>query len=132
MQTDNLPKKNSFDSVEKTNESESFTYDWHGVANTDWDVIHTIKNDYTREDLHPKAREIFNYYESKYGSSDLDCTIIDSLKGDLKDAGFNQCGFPLTESTDQKNFLDIIEKDSNEESVIKVEKPNNIILPDNN
>ena len=38
-------EKNSFDSVEKTSESESFTYDWHGVANTDWDVVHTIKND---------------------------------------------------------------------------------------
>tara|TARA_E500000331_G_scaffold197664_1_gene189924 strand:+ start:348 stop:1904 length:1557 start_codon:yes stop_codon:yes gene_type:complete len=145
-------EKNSFDSVEKTNESESFTYDWHGVANTDWDVVHTIKNDYTREDLHPKAREIFDYYESKYGSSDLDCTIIDSIKGDLKDAGFNQCGFPLDEPKDQKNFLDemfqdascyatkdteknsfdVVEKDSNEESVVKVEKPNNIILPDNN
>ena len=163
-------EKNSFDSVEKTNESESFTYDWHGVANTDWDVVHTIKNDYTREDLHPKAREIFDYYESKYGSSDLDCTIIDSIKGDLKDAGFNQCGFPLEESKDQKNFLDEMfqdascyatknteknsfdsnesdkselpdppseiildsDKDSNEERVVKVETPNNIILPDNN
>ena len=145
-------EKNSFDSVEKTNESESFTYDWHGVANTDWDVIHTIKNNYTREDLHPNAREIFDYYESKYGSSDLDCTVIDSIKGDLKDAGFNQCGFPLDEPKDQKNFLDemfqdascyatkdteknsfdVVEKDSNEESVVKVEKPNNIILPDNN
>jgi hypothetical protein len=163
-------EKNSFDSVEKTSESESFTYDWHGVANTDWDVVHTIKNDYIREDLHPKAREIFDYYESKYGLSDLDCTVIDSIKGDLKDAGFNQCGFPLEESKDQKNFLDEMfqdascyaknnteknsfdsnesdkselpdppseiildsDNDSNEESVVKVETPNNIILPDNN
>ena len=70
----------------------------------------------------------------------------------LKDAGFNPCGFPLKESKDQKNFLDemfqdascyvkkdteknsfdVVEKDSNEESVVEVEKPNNIILPDNN
>ncbi len=145
-------EKNSFDSVEKTNESDSFSYEWHGVANTDWDVVHTVKNDWTREDIHPKAQEIFNYYENKYGSSDLDCTIIDSLKGDLKDAGFNQCGFPLEESSDQKKFLDEmfqdascyaknnteknsfdeVENHSNEESVVKVEKPNNIILPDNN
>ena len=145
-------EKKSFDSTKKTSESKSFMYDWHGVANTDWDVIHTIKNDYTREDLHPNAREIFDYYESKYGSSDLDCTVIDSIKGDLKDAGFNQCGFPIDESNDQKNFLDEmfqdascyaknnteknsfdkVENQSNEESVVRVEKPNNIILPDNN
>lgn len=161
-------EKNSFDSVEKTNEhpiakaarehgkslqeNESFTYDWYGVANTDWNVIHNIKNDYKRDDMHPNARKIFEYYENKYGSSDLDCTIIDSIKGDLKDAGFDMSGNPLKESKDQKNFLDemfqdascyasksseknsfdIVEKDSNEESVIDVEKPNNIILPDNN
>ena len=41
-------EKNSFDSVEKTNESDSFSYDWHGVANTEWDVIHTINNDNIR------------------------------------------------------------------------------------
>jgi len=161
-------EKNSFDSVEETNEhpmakaahkhgkslqeNESFTYDWNGVANTDWDVVHTIKNDYKREDMHPIARKIFEYYENKYDSSDLDCTIIDSIKGDLKDAGFNESGYPLKESDDQKNFLeemfqdascyaknnteknsfDVVEKDSNEESVIEVDKPNNIILPDNN
>ena len=162
-------EKNSFDDVEEDEykhpmqevaerhseelkKNESFTYDWYGVANTSWDVIHTIKNDWTREDLHPKAREIFEYYENKYDSSDLDCTVIDSIIGDLKDAGFNQCGFPLKESEDQKNFLDemfqdascyasksseknsfdVVEEDSNEESVIEVEKPNNIILPDNN
>ena len=32
----------------------------------------------------------------------------------------------------EKNSFDVVEKDSNEESVVKVEKPNNIILPDNN
>ena len=147
-------EKNSFDSVEKTNESgdDSFSYDWYGVANTNWDVIHTIKNDRTREDLHPKAQKIFEYYENIYGTSDLDSTVIESIKSDLKDAGFNPCGFPLKESKDQKNFLDemfqdascyvkkdteknsfdVVEKDSNEESVVEVEKPNNIILPDNN
>ena len=146
-------EKNSFDVVEKTNESDdSFSYDWYGVANTNWDVIHTIKNDWTREDLDPKAKKIFEYYENKYGTSDLDSTVIDSIIGDLKDAGFNQCGFPLKESKDQKNFLDemfqdascyakkdaeknsfdVVEKDSNEESVVNIEKPNNIILPDNN
>jgi hypothetical protein len=161
-------KKNSFDSVEKTNkhpmakaahehgkslqENESFTYNWHGVANTDWDVVHTIKNDYKREDMHPTARKIFEYYENKYEASDLDCTIIDSIKGDLKDAGFNESGYPLIESKNQKNFLDEmfqdascyakknteknsfdkVENHSNEESVVKVETSNNIILPDNN
>ena len=99
-----------------------------------------------------KAKKIFEYYENKYGTSDLDSTVIDSIIGDLKDAGFNQCGFPLKESKDQKNFLDemfqdascyakkdaeknsfdVVEKDSNEESVVNIEKPNNIILPDNN
>ena len=32
----------------------------------------------------------------------------------------------------EKNSFDVVEKDSNEESVVDVEKPNNIILPDNN
>ena len=32
----------------------------------------------------------------------------------------------------EKNSFDVVEKDSNEESVVKIEKPNNIILPDNN
>ena len=32
----------------------------------------------------------------------------------------------------EKNSLDVVEKDSNEESVVNVEKTNNIILPDNN
>jgi hypothetical protein len=133
-------------------ENESFTYNWYGVANTDWDVVHTIKNDYKREDMHPTARKIFEYYENKYDSSDLDCTVIDSIKGDLKDAGFNESGYPLKESKNQKNFLDEMFQDascyakknteknsfdqdenhSNEESVVSVEKPNNIILPDNN
>ena len=145
-------EKNSFDVVEKSSESDSFSYDWHGVANTDWDVVHTIRNDYKREDMHPTARKIFEYYENKYDSSDLDCTVIDSIRGDLKDAGFDTSGNPLEEPKDQKNFLDemfqdascyatkdnkknsfdVVEKDSNEESVVEVEKPNNIILPDNN
>ena len=163
-------EKNSFDSVEKTNESDSFSYDWHGVANTEWDVIHTINNDNIREDMHPKAREIFEYYENKYGRNITDCVTITSVIGDLKDAGFDMSGNPLEESNDQKNFLDEMfqdascyaknntekksvdsnesgksklpdtpseiilnsDKDSNEESVVKVETPNNIILPDNN
>jgi len=146
-------EKNSFDSVEKTSESEScFTYDWHGVANTEWDVIHTINNDKRREDMHPKAREIFEYYENKYGMSVTDSVTINSIIGDLKDAGFDMSGNPLKESKDQKNFLDemfqdascyakkdaeknsfdVVEKDSNEESVVDINKENNIILPDNN
>lgn len=28
--------------------------------------------------------------------------------------------------------FDVVEKDSNEESIVDVDKPNNIILPDNN
>ena len=102
--------------------------------------------------MHPNARKIFEYYENKYGTSELDSTIIDSIIGDLKDAGFDMTGNPLKESKDQKNFLDemfqdascyasksseknsfdVVEKNSNEESVVDVEKPNNIILPDNN
>ena len=163
-------EKNSFDSVEKSSESDSFTYDWNGVANTEWDVIHNVNNDKRREDMHPKARKIFEYYENKYGMNVTDSVTIDSIIGDLKDAGFDMSGNPLEESKDQKNFLDEMfqdascyatknteknsfdsnesdkselpdppseiildsDKDSNEESVVKVETPNNIILPDNN
>jgi hypothetical protein len=145
-------EKNSFDSVEKTNNSESFTYGWNGVANTEWDVVHNVNNDKRREDMHPKAREIFEYYENKYGMNVTDSVTIDSIIGDLKDAGFDMSGNPLEESNDQKNFLDEmfqdascyaknnteknsfdkVETQSNEESVVKVETPNNIILPDNN
>jgi len=102
--------------------------------------------------MHPKAREIFEYYENKYGMNVTDSVTIDSIIGDLKDAGFDMSGNPLEESSDQKNFLDEmfqdascyaknnteknsfdkVETQSNEESVVKVETPNNIILPDNN
>ena len=163
-------EKKSVDSVEQTNESDSLSYDWHGVSNGDWDVVHTTKNDWKREDMHPKARKIFEYYENKYGMNVTDCVTIDSIIGDLKDAGFDMAGYPLKESTDQKNFLDEVfqdascyakkdteknsvdsnesdkselpsppseivldsDEDSNEESVVKVAKTNNIILPDNN
>ena len=161
-------EKNSFDSVEKTNEhpiakaahehgkslqeNESFTYDWYGVGNTEWDVVHTTKNKNSREGMHHTARKIFEYYENKYGMNVTDCVTIDSIIGDLKDAGFDMAGNPLEESKDQKNFLDEmfqdascyaknnteknsfdkVENHSNEESVVKVETPNNIILPDNN
>lgn len=145
-------EKNSFDSVEKSIESDSFSYEWHGVGNTEWDVVHTTKNKNSREGMHPKAREIFEYYENKYGMNVTDCVTIDSIIGDLKDAGFDMAGNPLEESKDQKNFLDEmfqdascyaknnteknsfdkVENHSNEESVVKVETPNNIILPDNN
>jgi hypothetical protein len=149
-------EKNSFDSVEKTNEPDScFIYDWHGVANTEWDVVHTINNDKRRENMHPKAREIFEYYENKYGTSVADSVTINSIIGDLKDAGFDMHGNPLEESEGQKNFLDEMfqdtscyaknttekkssdvvghdSKESNEESIVKIEKPDNIILPNNN
>ena len=146
-------EKNSFDSVEKTNESDNnFTYDWNGVANTEWDVVHNVRSKSSREDMHPKAREIFEYYENKYGMNVTDSVTIDSIIGELKDAGFDMSGNPLKETSDQKNFLDEmfqdascyaknnteknsfdkVENQSNEESVVKVETPNNIILPDNN
>ncbi len=145
-------EKNSFDSVEKTNESDSFSYDWHGVANTEWDVVHSVNNDKRREDMHPEARKIFEYYENKYGMNVTDSVTIDSIIGDLKDAGFDMSGNPLEESKDQKNFLDEmfqdascyaknnaeknsfdkVENQSNEESIVNVETPNNIIFPDNN
>ena len=56
------------------------------------------------DDTHPNARKIFEYYENKYGTSELDCTIIDSIIGDLKDAALDYAGFdPLVkESKDQK------------------------------
>ena len=44
---------------------------------------------------------------------------------------FHDSSFYATKSS-EKNSFDVVEKDSNEESVVKVEKPNNIILPDNN
>jgi len=145
-------EKNSFDSVEKSSESDNVTYDWHGVVHGDWDVVHTLKNDYKRDNMHHEARKIFEYYENKYGMNVTDCVTIDSIIGDLKDAGFDMTGHPLEESPDQKKFLDEmfqtascyatgdteknsfdkVEKDSNEESVVNVEKPSNIILPDNN
>jgi hypothetical protein len=37
-----------------------------------------------------------------------------------------------TKKNAEKNSFDVVDKDSNEESVVKVDKPNNIILPDNN
>ena len=81
-----------------------------------------------------------------------DSVTIDSIIGDLKDAGFDMSGNPLEESKNQKNFLDEmfqdascyanmnseknsfdkVENHSNEESVVKIENPSNIILPDNN
>ena len=104
-------EKNSFDSVRKTNESDSFSYEWNGVANTEWDVVHKVKNDNTVMICTP-MRKIFEYYENKYGTSELDCTIIDSIIGDLKDAGFDMDGNPLKESKDQKNFLDEMFQDA--------------------
>ena len=136
---------------EKTNESDdSFSYDWYGVANTNWDVIHTIKNDWTLEDLDPKAQKIFEYYENKYGKSDLDSTVIDSIIGDLKDTDLINVDFHLKNlrikkiSTKcfkmllvtQKKMLKKIPLTLARKTLTKkgidVEKPNNIILPDNN
>ena len=159
--TDNPLEKNSVDSAESKIDVEMVNAMYNGVYGYDKKQP---------SDMHPKAREIFEYYENKYGMNVTDCVTIDSIIGDLKDAGFDMSGNPLEESSDQKNFLDEMfqdascyatkdteknsfdsnesekselpappseiildsNEDSNEESVVKVEKTNNIILPDNN
>jgi hypothetical protein len=136
--TDNPLKKNSFDDSDGQTERRD-PYDIDG--NIDIDMINAIYNnaDYatgqpsekisfdSRSNMHHKAREIFEYYESTYGKHISDCVALDNLIKDLKNAGFDMQGRPLEESPDQKNFLDSIESDKSE----LPECPKEIVLEKN-
>jgi len=168
--TDNPLKKNSVDSDESEMDMEMVNAMYNGVYGYDKKQPSEKNSFDSRFDMHQSAREIFEYYENKYGMNVTDSVTIDSMIGDLKDAGFDMTGQPLKDSPNQKNFLDEMfqdascyakkdteknsvdsdesvkselpsppseiildsDEDSNEESVVKVEKPNNIILPNNN
>lgn len=107
------------------------------------------------DDVHPDATEILKRYEEWYGLGHgwgtIDSVIYDDLRSALDHAGFdangqrkenkNQTNFVeemfqdascYAKKSSEKNSFDKIENQSNEESVVKVEKQNNIILPDNN
>jgi hypothetical protein len=174
-------EKNSFDSVEKTNESDSFTLPWNGtgikwdikskIKEHSWDddsVWSNIRRDWNKwkethsyepknyDHLHPDAAEVLKRYEDWYGigikwGGTIDTVIYDDLRYALDHAGFdsngnrkedpNQTNFMedifqnsscYASKSSKKNSFDKVENHSNEESVVNVEKPNNIILPDNN
>tara|TARA_Y100001933_G_scaffold263924_1_gene327418 strand:- start:3744 stop:5456 length:1713 start_codon:yes stop_codon:yes gene_type:complete len=175
-------EKNSFDSVEKTNESDnSFTMSWDGTG-IKWDIKSKIKDHNWNDDsvwsnvrrewnewrethsyepknydhLHPDAAEIVKRYEDWYGigiewNGMIDTVIYDDLRHALYSAGFDancrrledpkQTNFmedifqdtaSYVAKNAEKNSFDVVEKHYNDESVVEVEKPNNIILPDNN
>ena len=129
---------------------DSISSEWYGVANNMWNVKFNLNED-NRKDMHPFAKSIFEKYEKLY-SSDVNPVLLDDCFHELKMNGFNGNGEILPEVENQlsfvdemfqdascyasvnseKNSLDVVEKDSNEESVVNVETPNNIILPDNN
>jgi hypothetical protein len=158
---------------EELKKNESFTYEWHGVSNTQWEVVERLTHENSRKDLHLKAQEIFQKYQDKYSKDHGNISyyqIIDDVIDELKYEGFDHKGEPRRDHPNQMNFdeemfqdascyatknteknsfdsnesdkselpdppSEIIldsDKDSNEESVVKVETPNNIILPDNN
>ena len=174
-------EKNSFDSVEKTNKSDSFTMPWDGtgikwnikakIKEHSWDddsVWSNVRREWnkwkethsyepkTYDDLHPDAAEIVKRYEDWYGigiewNGIIDTVIYDDLRHALDHAGFDanckrkedkkQTNFVeemfqdascYASKSSEKNSFDKVENHSNEESIVKVEKPNNIILPDNN
>ena len=172
-------EKNSFDVVEQDEnkhpmqeaaerhgeelkKNESFTYEWHGISNTQWEVVEKLTHENSRKDLHPKAQDIFQKHQDKYSKEHGNISyyqIIDDVIDELKYEGFDHKGEPRKDHPNQMNFdeemfqdascyatkknsfdqekisSDVVgkdSKDSNEESVIDVKKPNNIILPDNN
>ena len=158
-------EKKSFDVVgqdEESKKTESFTYDWHGISNTQWEVVEKLTHENSRKDLHPKAQGIFQKHQDKYSKEHGNISyyqIIDDVIDELKYEGFDHKGEPRKDHPNQMNFdeemlqdascyatkknsfdqekisSDVVgkdSKDSNEESVIDVKKPNNIILPDNN
>ena len=59
-------------------------------------------------------------------TNDWDTSNVENMEDMFQDAS---C---YASKSSEKNSFDVVEKDSNEESVVDVEKPNNIILPDNN
>lgn len=147
---------------EELKKKESFTYDWYGVSNTQWEVVEKLTHENSRKDLHPKAQDIFKKHQDKYSKEHGNISyyqIIDDVIDELKYEGFDHKGEPRKDHPNQMNFdeemfqdascyatkknsfdqekisSDVVgkdSKDSNEESVIDVKKPNNIILPDNN
>jgi hypothetical protein len=124
--------------------------DWN-----EWKEIHSYEPK-NYDHLHPDASEIIKRYEDWYGigiewNGMIDTVIYDDLRYALDHAGFdangnkkedpNQTSFMedmfqdtscYAKKSSEKNSFDVVEKDSNEETVIDVERPNNIILPDNN
>ena len=142
--------------------NESFTYEWHGVSNTQWEVVERLTHENSRKDLHLKAQEIFQKYQDKYTKEHGNISyyqIIDDVIDELKYEGFDHKGEPRRDHPNQMNFdeemfqdascyatkknsfdqekisSDVVGKDSvesNEESIVKIEKPDNIILPNNN
>jgi hypothetical protein len=168
-------EKNSFDVVEKDEnkhpmqeaaeqhgekirKNESFTYDWYGISNTQWEVVEKLTHENSRKDLHPKAQDIFKKHQDKYSKEHGNISyyqVIDDVIDELKYEGFDHKGEPSKDHPNQMNFdeemfqdascyatkknsSDVVgedskeSKESNEESVVKVEKTNNIILPNNN
>ena len=147
---------------EELKKNESFTYDWYGISNTQWEVVEKLTHENSRKDLHPKAQDIFKKHQDKYSKEHGNISyyqIIDDVIDELKYEGFDHKGEPRKDHPNQMNFdeemfqdascyatkknsfdqekisSDVVgkdSKDSNEESVIDVKKPNNIILPDNN
>ena len=144
---------------EELKKNESFTYEWHGISNTQWEVVEKLTHENSRKDLHPKAQDIFQKHQDKYSKEHGNISyyqIIDDVIDELKYEGFDHKGEPRKDHPNQMNFdeemfqdascyatkknsfdqekisSDVVGQDSNEESVIDVKKPNNIILPDNN
>lgn len=165
-------EKNSFDVVEQDEnkhpmqeaaerhgdelkKNESFTYEWHGISNTQWEVVEKLTHENSRKDLHPKAQGIFQKHQDKYSKEHGNISyyqIIDDVIDELKYEGFDHKGEPRKDHPNQMNFdeemfqdascyatkknsSDVVGKDSkesNEESIVKVDKTDNIILPNNN
>jgi len=147
---------------EELKKNESFTYAWHGVSNTQWEVVERLTHENSRKDLHLKAQEIFQKYQDKYSKEHGNISyyqIIDDVIDELKYEGFDHKGEPRKDHPNQMNFdeemfqdascyatkknsfdqekisSDVVGQDSiesNEESIVKIEKPDNIILPNNN
>lgn len=147
---------------EELRKDESMRYDWYGVSNTQWEVVEKLTHKNSRKDLHPKAQDIFEKHQDKYSKEHGNISyyqIIDDVIDELKYEGFDHKGEPRKDHPNQMNFdeemfqdascyatkknsfdqekisSDVVGKDSkesNEESIVKVDKTDNIILPNNN
>ena len=147
---------------EELRKDESMRYDWYGVSNTQWEVVEKLTHENSRKDLHPKAQDIFQKHQDRYSKEHGNISyyqIIDDVIDELKYEGYDHKGEPRKDHPDQMNFdeemfqdascyatkkkffrprkisSDVVGKDSkesNEESVVKVDKTDNIILPNNN